>query len=67
MYCCECVRLYGDCVVPGLGFIVIVKTCANVFMFVNVFVCIANVLFLYASPTMCVWCLWVFAWVHAWL
>ena len=65
MHACECVSLYGDCVVflcvSGHVCIVIVCDCLGVCMFVSVCVCIVIVLCLYVSLANFVWFMWVFA------
>ena len=53
MHVCECVCVFGDCVVfvcvSGHVCMVIVCVCICVCMFVNVCVCIVNVLCLHVS------------------
>ena len=59
MRVCECVRLYGGCVVfvcvSGNVCIAIVGICVTVCMFVNVCACMVIMLCLYVSLAMFVW------------
>ena len=59
MHICECVCLYGACVVfvfvSGHVCIVIVGVCVGVCMFVNMCACMVLVLCLYVSLPMFVW------------
>ena len=59
MYVCECVRLYGDCVVSVCVscnvYIVIACFRLCVCMCVGVCACMVVVLWLYVSPAMFVW------------
>ena len=60
MHVCDCVRLYGECVVFVCvsGYVCMVSVCVcvrvNVCMFEHVFACVVIVLCLYASLAMCV-------------
>ena len=67
MHVCECVCVYGWCVVfvcvSGHVCNVIACVYVGVCMFVGVCACMVIVLCLYASPAVLVWCLCV-CWVY---